>query len=124
MSSIVTGLLISTRVIVALLPFHEKLCSNNNAARVFSYNSRTDDVHFRNTASHSFFPISPGLLLLRLDFNAAGAAGAGESGDDRPERREPHFLDCQCVERRIGHACVHDGSASPQGNAEAGSLVL
>jgi hypothetical protein len=91
---------------------------------MFSYNSWTDDVHIRYTTPHSFDAISSGLLLLRLDFNAAGAESTRKSGNDRPERCEPHFLDCQRVERRIGHAGVHDGPTSPQRNAEAGSLVL
>jgi hypothetical protein len=91
---------------------------------VFSYNSRTDDVHIRNATSHSFDPISAGLLLLRFHFDAAGAASTRKSGNDCTERCEPHFLDRERMERRIGHARFHDGPTPPQCNVEAGSLVL
>jgi hypothetical protein len=84
----------------------------------------TDDVHFRNTTSRSFDPISPGLFLLRFDLDAPGAPSAGEPGDDRLERQKSYLLDGHRVEKRIGHACLHDVSASPQGDAKADSLVL
>jgi hypothetical protein len=49
------------------------------------YNLRTDDVHIRYTTPRPFHPISPGLSLLRFDFDATGAAGSRESGNALPE---------------------------------------